>query len=493
MTIRGEPEGLRRAMSFASSAVLHGAALAWVAIGGTLLPGEKPQSLYDQEIKPHASHIVWYGVRNSLPDLKPAAPKAAARPLRAVREFKQQIVSRAREDARPPQAILMPAPEIRLPKPLPLPNVLAVAAVPRPVRPFLPPREKGMAEPAPAQLPEAPPVVATTPVKDLALGLARPKAPPLPFQPPPEVKRTAPAAAVLPAAPPVAAAAPRFDPPRIPRSFTPPATKRAPDPAPAADLSTDAPPLSPATLQAEPSLVIVGLRPVELPAIPTPPGSHEAGFSAGTKLRPEGGDTDSKDAALTAPGLLTRGGTKEAQAALLASLDSPTSARSLMDGMRRMRDDGALIPPGPASNASRVSSPPDPRLAGRAVYVMAIQMPNITSYSGSWLVWFAEREVQGQAPFEVRPPVPVHKVDPKYIVSARDERVEGSVRLFAIIRRTGQVDSVELLQHLDARLDRSAEEALLKWQFEPATRDGVPVDVEAVFEIPFRLKPPEAR
>jgi TonB family protein len=80
-------------------------------------------------------------------------------------------------------------------------------------------------------------------------------------------------------------------------------------------------------------------------------------------------------------------------------------------------------------------------------------------------------------------------VDPKYIASARDERVEGAVRLFGIIRATGRVDSVELLRHVDDRLDRAAQEALLKWQFEPAKRDGVPVDVEAVFEIPFHLAP----
>ena len=34
-----------------------------------------------------------------------------------------------------------------------------------------------------------------------------------------------------------------------------------------------------------------------------------------------------------------------------------------------------------------------------------------------------------------------------------------------------------------------AMEALAKWRFEPATRDGAPVEVDAVFEIPFRLAP----
>jgi outer membrane biosynthesis protein TonB len=42
---------------------------------------------------------------------------------------------------------------------------------------------------------------------------------------------------------------------------------------------------------------------------------------------------------------------------------------------------------------------------------------------------------------------------------------------------------------LDDRLDRSAQEALAKWEFVPAVRDGVPVDVDAIFEIPFHLAP----
>jgi hypothetical protein len=32
-------------------------------------------------------------------------------------------------------------------------------------------------------------------------------------------------------------------------------------------------------------------------------------------------------------------------------------------------------------------------------------------------------------------------------------------------------------------------ESLAKWEFEPAVRDGEAVDVDAVFEIPFRLAP----
>jgi protein TonB len=184
-----------------------------------------------------------------------------------------------------------------------------------------------------------------------------------------------------------------------------------------------------------------------------------------------------------------RGGVKDDQPSLVAGF-SPTSRENLMAASRIALGSAPLAEP----RATRVSTSPDPRMAGRLVYTVAIQMPNVTSFSGSWIVWFAVRE-EGTAndpagpALAIRPPVPLRKVDPKYIQSAVSDRVEGKVLLRAVIRKDGHVESVVLLRGIDERLDRSAEEALAKWAFEPAMRDGLPVDVDAVFEIPFRLAP----
>jgi TonB family protein len=106
------------------------------------------------------------------------------------------------------------------------------------------------------------------------------------------------------------------------------------------------------------------------------------------------------------------------------------------------------------------------------------------------MVWFADREPEpGAASHEIRPPLPLRKVDPKYVAAAAAEQVEGVVRLFAVIRKDGHVESVALLRHLDDRLDRSAKEALAQWIFQPASIEGSPIDVDAVFEIPFHLAP----
>jgi outer membrane biosynthesis protein TonB len=43
-----------------------------------------------------------------------------------------------------------------------------------------------------------------------------------------------------------------------------------------------------------------------------------------------------------------------------------------------------------------------------------------------------------------------------------------------------------VLRGADERLDRFATEAVSQWKFEPATKNGTPVDVEATFQIPFR-------
>jgi TonB family protein len=144
---------------------------------------------------------------------------------------------------------------------------------------------------------------------------------------------------------------------------------------------------------------------------------------------------------------------------------------------------------GPHPAAVRVSSPPDPLWNGRDTYAIAIQMPNITSYTGSWMIWFAERGEPSGTAAVLSPPVPLRKVDPKYYPAEMADRVEGKVLLAAVLRKDGRVDSILVLRHVDERLDQSAQDALDKWQFQPALRDGEPVDVDLLIEIPFRLAP----
>jgi TonB family protein len=184
--------------------------------------------------------------------------------------------------------------------------------------------------------------------------------------------------------------------------------------------------------------------------------------------------------------LVVSNGTKDTQPTMMATF-SPTSRENLAAA----RVTKAAAPKVQEGLRGAYAPAPDPRFAGRVVYTMAIQMPNVTSFSGSWQVWFAERvpDPGGAAPREMRPPEVVRKVDPKYVAAAAADRVEGTVRLFGVIGKDGHVGGIVLLRQLEERLDRSAQEALAKWEFTPALRDGVAVDVDAIFEIPFHLAP----
>jgi TonB family protein len=212
-------------------------------------------------------------------------------------------------------------------------------------------------------------------------------------------------------------------------------------------------------------------------------------------LNPKGGAGEGNpNATLTVPDLMVRGSASTARATdalLAANRVAPTSAENLR-GLSRYAGAGESVPPPPRSGATKVSSAPNPVFDGKEVYSMAIQMPNITSYSGSWLMWYAARGME-QRLTPLAPPVAFHKVDPKYIATAVADRIEGRVQLLCVINRLGRVEQVTLVTGIDPRLDQTAMEALSKWEFRPASRSGEPVDVDVMVEIPFHLAPKEVK
>ncbi|HXM42011.1 MAG TPA: TonB family protein [Bryobacteraceae bacterium] len=442
-----------RPAPFALSLLTHGLILAWLAAGPA---HEEPKSLYAQAIAPRASKLVWYDFRRKLPDVAPATEHKPAKPLRADVKSAQEIVAAAAKARRARQFVWQPAPKLELRTDLQSPNVLAIHTV----RPEPPPKPKLFVPPPEAPPPsgEAPMLAAPPEIRtarnirgDASLPAMQPaKAPPRTFVPPP--------AAVGNHAKPSAFGTPLPEPPALPESTPPSAV----------------------------SIAIVGLSPSAKAPEPPPDGSRNAQFSAGPQPRPTGGtDSSVEGAILTVPGLLIRSGTPDAKPVLMARA-SPTSAANLRAAVRGSLPVASIAGPHPAI---RVSSAPDPLWNGREIYAMSLQMPNITSYNGSWIIWFAERREEAGAGGVLTLPVPLRKVDPKYFPAAAADRVEGNVRLIAVIRKDGRVDAVQLLRHLDDRLDQSAQEAMGKWQFEPALRDGQPVEIDALIEIPFRLAP----
>jgi TonB family protein len=124
----------------------------------------------------------------------------------------------------------------------------------------------------------------------------------------------------------------------------------------------------------------------------------------------------------------------------------------------------------------------------RKHYSMKLSMPNLSSAVGSWTVRFAELNPTGQTGADLSAPEAITKVDPAYPQDLMQDHIEGVVVLRAIIRSDGTVDEVRVLEGVDERLNENARKALQQWRFRPGTKDGVPVDIEAVVRVPFKVK-----
>jgi TonB family protein len=132
---------------------------------------------------------------------------------------------------------------------------------------------------------------------------------------------------------------------------------------------------------------------------------------------------------------------------------------------------------------------PEQIFKSKKVYKMLVNMPNLNSATGSWILNFTELGLNSESPrqasSDVSAPGPLRKVDPKYPPTLIHERVEGEVVLYAVIRSDGSVDSIQLVRGIDDQLDANAMQALSQWRFRPATKEGIPVDLEAIVHIPF--------
>ncbi|MBF8305561.1 MAG: TonB protein [Acidobacteria bacterium] len=293
-------------------------------------------------------------------------------------------------------------------------------------------------------------------------------------------------------------------------------------PVPAVSAPTPLPPaIAPsAEITGLPTLVAVGIAPAPPPPrvpLRIPLGNRSGEFAVspeGDKEIPSlpGQPGRNPDAREPAPELPNVGEIADIRVPHLSITGDRTSAVA-GPVMPKEPDVTAAAPPPPApappapptrdlralmARAARSSLLPDaPRargisadaefFGGQHVQTVYINMPNLTSGTGSWILRFAERDEAGREDGEITSPVAVKKVDPKYAPAAVRDRVEGTVTLAAQILRDGRVASVEVVRGLDPRLDLSAVQALTLWVFEPARKKGVPIDLDVLVQIPFRL------
>jgi TonB family protein len=118
-------------------------------------------------------------------------------------------------------------------------------------------------------------------------------------------------------------------------------------------------------------------------------------------------------------------------------------------------------------------------------YAMTLNMPNLNSAGGSWVIRFAELNAN-ENKGDLTAPEATQKVDPAYPLELMRRNIQGTVTLYAVIRNDGSVSDVRVLRGIDDQLDQYARAALARWHFRPATKNGAAVDLEAVVMIPFK-------
>lgn len=179
---------------------------------------------------------------------------------------------------------------------------------------------------------------------------------------------------------------------------------------------------------------------------------------------------------------------------------APTSSvnPNLVASVRPPRVTSAPARPVQPESAAKLSDAERTVFGDRKFYSVTLNMPNLNSAGGSWVIRFAElshgvdNHDSGNhhdtpvSAEDLSQPMATRKVDPKYPLQLMRENVAGTVILYAIIHADGTVGSVRVLRGVDDRIDQFASQAVAQWQFQPAMKNGSPVDVEATFQIPFR-------
>jgi len=86
----------------------------------------------------------------------------------------------------------------------------------------------------------------------------------------------------------------------------------------------------------------------------------------------------------------------------------------------------------------------------------------------------------------VKPPRATYTPDPTYPRKARKPRHEDTVVLQVIVGGDGLPRDVKVARSLSPEFDEAAKDAVMKWRFDPATKEGKPVAVLVNIEITFK-------
>ena len=234
--------------------------------------------------------------------------------------------------------------------------------------------------------------------------------------------------------------------------------------------------------------VIVGLDPA---LGPSPPGSRPGQFSRAPNAGTPSSGTTSTAGATAVPGLLAHGAPGTPPVEPLAPASAPIPERHLLKDLVLPSINRTMsVPLRPSSRI--IPATVETRFTGRDVYTLLIPGPSLREYTGDWIIWFAERHPSDEHSTRILAPIPVRKF---YLtgpaVTPADLQESGTVQLASLIDRNGRISGTRILRGgtTGEAFRLKAIEELETWEFQPALRNGEPIDVDVVLEIAFRFRP----
>ena len=84
-------------------------------------------------------------------------------------------------------------------------------------------------------------------------------------------------------------------------------------------------------------------------------------------------------------------------------------------------------------------------------------------------------------------PKVLERSDPEYTGKARAARIEGVIKLKLVVGTDERAHDIKITKSLDPGLDANAIASIKTWRFQPGTKNGKPVPVQANIEVHFRL------
>ena len=226
----------------------------------------------------------------------------------------------------------------------------------------------------------------------------------------------------------------------------------------------------------------------------SPAGHADAKGTPGTEAAGGRGGPNDSNGKANVPAGISVGAAPNTPSAI-AGPSAPSTRPSGTDADVRSKLMAAMHAPSPSipprhalreSTAAR-SDLENRIFAGRRSYTLSVNMPNLNAATGSWIIHFVER-VPNLVPSPIAAPEVVSKSDPAYPGELMKDGVQGTVVLTAIIRADGSVSDIAVAKSLNPRLDQNAVQALSRWLFRPALKNGQAIDLEAVITVPFQRK-----